>query len=236
MAMEQFEKEIRILKIYAVAQIAFLIVVIILLGLAAETAIAGEFRSALSFLFGAVGCILVGSLGGKSIHSQLKAAQPWEFLIGAETTSEVIEQLNGQEMIPNGYVAFGTMGKRKARVLIQHCDCFDSCQLSKQRKQLNRKVNKIYQIPSSASSCDMALRLRVNLVICEKTTPELTTWVNRDAVSMVTRAESIINAAVTMDEKILRFPPCTHGLSWKDVCRYEAAVKLLYSRLASRKS
>ena len=75
-------------------------------------------------------------------------------------------------------------------------------------------------------------RMRINLVVCDSMNGHAETWVQRNAVHLLDRNESIVNAVLCQNEQNLLLPAILDGLSLPQLRKYQGAVELLTGSLA----
>ena len=137
------------------------------------------------------------------------------------------------EVCDGAYISFQKHGKLTFRILIQYFPYYDKEKISKQRKKANQQINQAYHIKAEAPLFETLQTARINLIVCEEISDELIKWVECNTEKLLSRNESIINAAVVTKENIMLFPDCLHGPSYVEVNKYEAASRILCNSLSS---
>lgn len=72
----------------------------------------------------------------------------------------------------------------------------------------------------------------INLVVCGQENMDVLSWLQRDPVHLLERNESIVNAAVCLEEQVLLLPAVLDSLNLAQVRKYRSAVELLIGNLA----
>lgn len=145
----------------------------------------------------------------------------------------LITSLNAGQILDDAYIVFQNINTFKLRMLIQFIPQFDKDILAIQRKKANRKINMQCHVKSNQPFHDALKMLRINLVVCEDLSDPVLRWVEHDTANLLSRNESIIQAAVILKQGVLLFPDCPHGLTYIEIKKYELAAKLLCSLLGA---
>lgn len=76
-------------------------------------------------------------------------------------------------------------------------------------------------------------KFRINLIVCETSSPELERYINHNADILLMRNEIVISAAIVLNEQVLLFPDCMTNLTLNQLKRYKAAAQFLCNVLVN---
>ena len=146
----------------------------------------------------------------------------------------IAQSFGATEMSDEAYIAFQTIAGISCRILIQYITQFNSSSLSQQRKKINRCINVKYQVKSEAPIFETLSRLRINLIVCETSSPSLVRYISQNACKLLYRNESIVQVAIILDEQVMLFPDCISTLSLNQVKRYEIAARCVCNAIVAQ--
>lgn len=153
----------------------------------------------------------------------------YKIKISCTDRESLITSSNSIPICENANVIMLSKDKYKIRILLQFISIFDANILGKQRKVANRMINKQYRISSDLPMHDALKMLRINLVVCDEVSDSTYRWVERDTAHLLSRNESIVNAAIILNQGILLFPDCLPGPTYIEIKKYELAATILCS-------
>lgn len=159
-------------------------------------------------------------LGPKEVHQIKISSINKEYFISSNNAVPVYEDT---------YVILRNEGKYKMRILIQFVSRFDSNLLTSHRKIANHNINKKYNMQNNLPLHDALKMLRINLVICDEMSDDARKWVGRNTELLLSRNESIVNAAAFLNQETFIFPDCLSGLTYNEIIKYELAANTLCS-------
>lgn len=119
--------------------------------------------------------------------------------------------------------------KYSIRVLLYGAEDFNKKEYDEEKKKINRKANKLYNINNWAPIHKARKQMRVNLIYTEHVNDTLLKYISGDAEIMLTRAEGIMNIVVCNDRIIV--PPLKPTISVYAIDRYKDMVKMLLALL-----
>ena len=119
--------------------------------------------------------------------------------------------------------------KYNIRVLLYSTEDFYKKEYDEEKKKINRKANKIYNINHWIPIHQTQKQMRVNLIHTEYINETLFNYISGDAEVLLTRAEGIINIVVNNDKLIV--PPLKPTISIYAIDRYKDMVKMLLELL-----
>jgi len=151
--------------------------------------------------------------------------------LNAMRLEDIVRILSGKKLDDDSYVSFLMSGGVTVRLYIQSMPHFIPADLVKKKKRANLLINRIYQVKTEAPLFEIASSLRITLLVCEDKNDELVRWIARDTGRLLSRAESIVNAAVVLSDGTLLFPACPFGVSPNEVKRYLVGIELLVQQL-----
>lgn len=176
-------------------------------------------------------CVLIGTVQyGNSVSKQ---AEIYQISISGTDWNHIVNVFGGVDILPNTCVSFSTTHGFSARTLIQYCDCFNRQELANQRSKANQLINKRYGVDSSVSLFEAKTKFRINLVVCQKNSPELLAWVKHDVNKLLSRNESIVQMAIALDDNLLLVPDFTNPLMLHELNRYVVATQMVCDRLTA---
>lgn len=224
----QFHEDVKRLRRCSAMSLLCGVLALMFGGLTVQGLFAGaQSRWLIVFLSGLAACVC-GLLGSAKIRKSFsRNGEAYHVPLGNIDLAAILHTFSAEEIAPDTYISFCKVGRLSARLLIQHAPDFSGDDLTRRRKTANRKINQKYRINASAPFFEVASRFRINLVVCDRMSPELQQWVSQDTDKLLSRAESIVSVAVVLDEKLLVFPACTGDVLWQDLQKYEAAARLL---------
>lgn len=119
--------------------------------------------------------------------------------------------------------------KYTVRVLLYSTEDFNKKEYDEEKKKINRKANKLYNINNWVTIRKARKQMRVNLIYTECVNDTLFNYISCDAEIMLTRVEGIINIVVSNDRIII--PPLKPSISIYAIDRYKDMVKMLLELL-----
>ncbi len=151
--------------------------------------------------------------------------------VKASSFEDVVHFLNGERLGADSFASFLGFGGVSIRLLIQKAHPFSPAEVAHQLQASSKCINLRYQISPKVTSFEAASSLRIDLLVCAYNTADLSRWITQDAGKLLSRAESIVRAAIIPDEKVLLVPECPFGASVSEVRRYLAGINLLVQQL-----
>lgn len=228
-----FYKHIRRLWLHAIVDLIGTVLLIVFLALSIELLIAK--RSAGMLLVTAFIIVIFGTvmiINKKKLKIDFSNTPPYKIPITIDTIHGFAQSCGANSIDDSSaYVTFAYIQKIRVRMLIQYSSEFDHAIISKKRKQLNKVVNTKYSIKTSGSLYDSLASLRINLVICDKSSLAMIDWVNKKTTELLSRNESIVSVAVDLEEKTLLFPSHVSNLSIIELKKYVLAGEYLINCL-----
>lgn len=227
-------QRIRTMKIFAVIELTCTIIGLIALVLGAEVILVGSGIQVGIVLL----CISVCSISAimcLSRHIKCMETNVNAHVIQLNNMSlqSIIDAFGASVIGNKGYVAFQSIEKIDCRILIQHITHFDNSALVRQRKQLNRAINTVYQVKAKVSMYEAFSSLRINVIVCEKASPAVYKHLGQNAAKLLSRNESVVQIAIVLDEQVLLFPDCISALSLSQVRRYQIAAHCVCDALVA---
>lgn len=218
-------KKIRTMKICAVIELICVIAIIMTLALGVEVILVGGSIQVGMVLLCISACsgVVIACLS-KYINGMATHAKNYVIQLNNISLRSVIDAFAASEIGNEGHIAFQAIKGIHYRILIQHIFQFNSSVLAQQRKRLNRIINAKYQIKSTVSMFEAFSSLRINVIVCETSSPALHEYIGQNASNLLSRNESVVQVAVALDEQVMIFPDCISNLSLNEVRRYEAAA------------
>lgn len=150
---------------------------------------------------------------------------PVSFPIGVNTVADLAEQLDAEEIMPDTYFRSASQGNYKTRVLVLYQPAFSGTALKKQRKSAHKK--EADPSPVWGTMEEMAHSCRLDICVCDTWSKELEDWVCYRPNIMLSRNESLVRAAVTLQPATLWLAPKIGGAMLNDLKRYILCVNLL---------
>lgn len=225
-------KTIRINKLAASIELVCTMIILLSLGLVVETLLGGGSIQVIIVLCSvcAIGGITIAVLS-KKIKSLQKHAETHVIQLNNMSLHSITHAFAASEISNDAYIAFQTIAGISCRILIQYITQFNSSSLAQQRKKANRYVNAKYQVKSTVSMFDALSRLRINVVVCETSSPALHKYISQNATNLLYRNESVVQVAIILDEQVMLFPDCISTLSLTQVRRYQIAAHCVCNAL-----
>ena len=227
-------QKIRIMKSFAVINLICIIISIITLALGAETILVGGSVPVGMILL----CVSMGNgilifILSKYLKSMQARAKTYVIPLNNMSMHTITHAFSASEIDNKGYISFQTIDKIHCRILIQHISQFNSTALIQQRKQLNRAINTNYHINSAVSMFEAFSRLRINVIVCETSSPDLHKYISQSANNLLSRNEAVVQVAIVLDEQAMLFPDCISVLTINQVKRYQTAAYCVCNALAA---
>lgn len=231
---ESFYTRIKLLKRYSVVETLGILFAV----LCAIFAIATWKKGYVSLGFLLALVVTVGLLYWLSVDKRRKvaASEPYRIAVSKQSVQEVLAVFDAKEIAASDYVSFLYCKGVSVRLLFQIAPVFLPDALKKRKRSANRRINQIYHISDNISTWEAHSMLRVNLLVCQEESEQLLTWLQRDADRLLSRAESIINAAVFPEKGELLFPACTSDASFVELKKYQIAGEMLWNHLSMHNS
>ena len=232
---ELFQYRIKIMRIHQIIQLISLIIAMFSCGLLLQCMFEGRILPSAAIILGIMALCSISSLIWS--HKYIKRVSGqfpcYHIPVDVDSIDMVVERFSGNEVIPDSYVSFSGFQNIKIRTLITYCPSFSETATKKQRKKANNKVNSLFPTPSSEPYHKAIARQRINLVVCNSCNDELLMWINRMPEHLMHRNESILSAAIVLDEKTLLLPAIfSGGLDLKQINKYEYSCNMLFNSLS----
>lgn len=226
---DRLKVRIRNLKIYSLLSSLLWWFLVVFFGLEIEAFLssAGLLTKSVLFILILICFILIRVVG--SAKKKLAPKEVYQIEIPPTNKEYFISSNNAVPVCEDTYVILRNEGKYKVRILIQFAPKFDSNFLTKQRKTANRIINKRYNIQSNLPLHDALKMLRINVVVCDEISDNARKWVERNTELLLSRSESIVNAAAFANQGTILFPDCPSGLTYNEILKYELAARTLCS-------
>lgn len=157
---------------------------------------------------------------------------PYRIPIHAADYESVCTMLTATPIDIDGCISFRKRKEISVRLLVQNCPDFLPKEVSLRRKALNKRINLRFPRPQSGPNFEVLNRMCINLVVCGQENMDVLSWLQRDPVHLLERNESIVNAAVCLEEQVLLLPAVLDSLNLAQVRKYRSAVELLIGNLA----
>lgn len=119
--------------------------------------------------------------------------------------------------------------KYKVRVLLYSTEDFNKKEYDEERKKINKKANKLYNINHWITIHKARKQMRVNLIYSRCVNDTLFNYISGDAESMLTRVEGMMNIVISNDRLIV--PLLKPTISIYAIDRYKNMVKMLLELL-----
>lgn len=119
--------------------------------------------------------------------------------------------------------------KYNVRVLLYSTEDFNKKEYDEEKKKINRKSNKLYNINHWVAIRKARKPMRLNLIYAECVNDTLFDYISGDAETLLTRVEGIMNIVVSND--LLIVPPLKPTISIYAIDRYKDMVKMLLDML-----
>ena len=119
--------------------------------------------------------------------------------------------------------------KYNVRVILYSTEFFNKKEYDEEKKRINRKANKIYNIHHWGAINSLRKQMRVNLICAEEINDTLFNFISADAGIFLTRVEGIISIVVSKDKLIV--PPLEPNVYLYAIDRYRAMVKMILKLL-----
>lgn len=228
-------QKIRIMKAFAVIELICLIISFITLALGAEVLLVGGSAQVGIVLFGLSVCsgIVIVCLS-KYLKGMEARAKTYVVPLNNMSLEAIVRAFSASEIGDEGYISFQSIKKIHCRLLIQRISQFNSSVLAQQRKQLNRVVNTKYHVKSTVSMFEALSSLRINIIVCETSSPALHHYIGQNPAKLLSRNEAVVQAAFVLDEQVMLFPDCISDLSYNQVKRYQIAAHCVWNAIAAR--
>ncbi len=119
--------------------------------------------------------------------------------------------------------------KYSVRVLLYSTEDFNKKEYDEEKKKINRKANKLYNINHWVTIHKARKQMRINLIYTECVNDTLFNYISGDAEIWLTRVEGIMNIVISNDRLIV--PPLKPTISIYAIDRYKDMVKMLLEML-----
>lgn len=228
-------KTIQIIKFVARIELLCTMIILLSLGLLIESLFGGGSIQIIIFL--SCICVVCGTtiaVSSTKIRNLSKSAETYVIPLNNVSLHSIGQSFGATEISDEAYIAFQTIAGISCRILIQYITQFNSSSLSQQRKKINRCINVKYQVKSEAPIFETLSRLRINLIVCETSSPSLVRYISQNASKLLYRNESIVQAAIILDEQVMLFPDCISTLSLNQVKRYEIAARCVCNAIVAQ--
>ena len=137
---------------------------------------------------------------------------------------------NNQWFDYSGKSAFFKLEKKyNVRVLLYSAEAFNKKEYDEEKKKINRKANKLYNINHWVAINKARKQMRLNLIYIECVNDTLFNYISGNAEILLTRAEGIMNIVVSNDRLIV--PLLKPTISIYAIDRYKYMVKMLLDML-----
>ncbi len=115
--------------------------------------------------------------------------------------------------------------KFKSRILLIHTQDFNKPDFDSVKKSLNKAINKEYKIPQMMPAKDAYQKMRINIIAADEMNEALYNYISRNAETLLTRVEGIINFVLIADRLII--PPLYGETDSSDINLYKKSIQLM---------
>ena len=228
---EQLRLQINKLKRYACFTAILLCALFILIGLEIEAFRLSASASVKTVFFIMITICAILLICMQLIKKRQKPQIAHQISVRCTNKDALIALLHATQVSDETYLVMLDKENCRLRILVQYISKFDRERLAKQRNAANKKINAQYRVKTDLPFHDALKRMRINLVVCETMSEPLLNWVQRDAANLLSRTESVLNAAIILEQGILLFPHCQYGPTYIEIKKYALAAESLCTLL-----
>lgn len=230
---QEFFSRTKAMRAFAVGNLCCLISIIISVGLSIELLICGLISLSLPLILFSVLCVTIMVLIDRKIYFMSIDSEPYRISLHSGATDFIISKLNAHEIYSGVFVADTSICGYATHIMIQSILLFDSSELSKQRKKAHQVMKKRCKMKVDVPLYDALKMIRVNLVICERDSPSLYAYLQKNAVNLLHRNETVIPVVVVLSEQIMLYPNCMANLTLNQISRYVAVANYLAEKFST---
>ena len=125
---------------------------------------------------------------------------------------------------------FRLKNKYIVRIILYRTEEFNKKDYDEEKKKINRKANKIYNISQWVSIHKSRKQMRINLIYTDCVNETLSNYISGDAEILLTRVEGIINLIVSNGKLIV--PPLQPTFYMYAIDRYKDMVRMISNMLS----
>ena len=213
------------------------IAALVILGIAGEILIAKRMESLYFFLlFACIVTYLIAFYKKEFYQKTNLDMAPFEIKIDsainyADLHSALVKNCEKNQCFDySEKIAFFKLKKKySVRILLYSTEDFNKKEYDEEKKKINRKANKLYNINHWVAIRKARKPMRLNLIYTECVNDTLFDYISRDAETLLTRVEGIMNIVVSNDLLIVH--PLKPTISIYAIDRYKDMVKMLLDML-----
>lgn len=232
---DSFFHRIKMMRIHQTIQLICLIMAMISCGVLIQCMLEGNIVLEVGLFLGIMAVVSISLLiySRRYLKDRSGNFPFYRIPIAVETVDDIVKLLGAGEVAPNAFFSLFTCKNIKVRLLMLYCPVFSEEMVKKQRRTANKKINSLFSSPANEPYFEAVARHRINLVVCDNCNDELLAWVTRNPEHLMHRNESIMAAAVILQEKMLILPAFVSGdLDFKQLKKYEIACNTLSTQLS----
>ena len=210
---------------------------LVILGIAGEILITKRIESLYFFLlFACIVAYLIVFYKKEFSHEMNSKVKPFEIKMDstinyADLHNVLVKNCEKNQCFDySEKIAFFKLKKKySVRVLLYSTEDFNKKEYDEEKKKINRKANKLYNINHWVTIHKARKQMRLNLIYTECVNDALFDYISGDAETLLTRVEGIMNIVVSND--LLIVPLLKPTISIYAIDRYKDMVKMLLEML-----
>lgn len=170
---------------------------------------------------------LAAIISGRVAQKRLRSVDSTVFPLTVQTVQDIVLRLDATVFQPDVYVQSCAWKQFRLRTLILYSAVFDP-QLDKaRRKRVHHAINKSMHSAQRESFFDAVNSCRVEIQVCNTMSPELKTWVCANTPMLLSRTESIVRAAISLEPPEIQLPKVINATTPVEIRKYMNAIILL---------